>query len=116
MSGSSWKVDERKLAARLGVTRNPSNGRRQNDIDAGEWAIEVKKTKSFPALFKRAMIQAREGAKAAGRGQIPIVAMTDAPGRGQPKRTIVIMDFDDFANIYDRLTKGQTHAEGTGQG
>lgn len=112
MSGSSWKVDERKIAARLGVTRNPSNGRRQNDIDAGEFAIEAKKTKSFPALFKRAMMQAHAGAAAAGRGQTPIVCMTDAPGRGQPKRTIVLMELEDFARIYDRLKEGANDAAG----
>lgn len=111
MSSTSWKVDERRLAARLGVTRNPSNGRRQNDIDAGEFAAEVKKTKSFPALFKRAMMQAHAGAAAAGKGQTPVVFMTDAPGRGVPRRTIVLLEFEDFAKMYDRL-KGETHGEG----
>jgi hypothetical protein len=89
-----WKRHELETARRLGTERNPSNGRRQNDIDAGPWAIEHKSTKRPQAFIRKAMHQAVEGAKKRGEGQTPIVII--CAGVGHELERYVVMRFGDF--------------------
>jgi hypothetical protein len=49
-----WKRQERQVAAMLGTTRNPNNGRPQADIDAGPFAVEHKARKALPAWEHKA--------------------------------------------------------------
>ena len=105
-----WKRHELRVAKRLGTTRNPSNGRRCTDIDAGPFAIEYKiRESAFPAWLENALIQARIGALANGLGQTPIVVLTQVDGGARAKpRDYVLWSLDDFIAWHgDRLGLGK---------
>jgi hypothetical protein len=77
MPDRAWKRQERNVAAALGMSRNPNNGRVQSDIDAGRYAIEHKYRKSLPAWLTDALAQARGGATG---GRTPVVVLTEVDG------------------------------------
>lgn len=93
MSGKRWKVHERAVARALGSERNPSNGKRQADINAGPWAIEHKTRLALPQWFTRMMGQAVAGAK---EGETPIAVIDSCAGRGHSTERYVVMRWDDF--------------------
>ena len=103
MADKRWKRHERETAARLGTVRNPSNGRRQNDMDHGPWAIEHKSTKRPLAFLRKAMHQAVEGARKRGEGQTPIVIV--CAGEGHELQRFVVMQFADFEAWHGRTEK-----------
>lgn len=101
----SWKVEERHIARRLDTVRNPSNGRRQADINAPPFAIECKKWQVLPAWFKDTLAQAQAGCRA---DEIAMIVFSHAPGRGQPIQRFVVLGFDDFAdNVYPSMKGAQ---------
>lgn len=109
MADKRWKAHEREAARLLGTTRNASNGQRNNDIDAGRYAIEHKSTKDgLNGLLRGALHQAREGAAKRGRDQLPIVVISYAPGRGHKVERFVLMDFA----VFQRMKEGANDAEG----
>lgn len=100
-----WKRHELESAKALGTERNPSNGRRQNDIDAGPWAIEHKSTKRPQAFIRKAMKQAVEGAKKRGQGQTPIVVI--CAGFGHELERYVVFRFADFVEWHGGLSESE---------
>ena len=103
MADKRWKAAERATAKALGTTRNPSNGRRQNDIDAGPWAIEHKSTLRPMAFIRNAMHQAIEGARKRDEGQTPLVVIYS--GKGHERERYVVMRFRDFEDWHGRTPK-----------
>ena len=98
-----WKAHELETARALGTERNPSNGRRQNDIDAGPWAIEHKSRLTPWQFLRKAMHQALEGATKRNAGQTPLVVLYD--GKGHERRRWVIMRFEDFVDWHGKVPK-----------
>ena len=98
-----WKNHELETAKALGTTRNPSNGRRQNDIDAGPFAIEHKSTLRPMAFIRNAMHQAIEGAIKHATNQTPIVVIYS--GKGHERERYVVMRFEDFEDWHGRTPK-----------
>lgn len=93
MSGKRWKTHERSVAQALGTTRNPNNGKRQADIDAGPFAIEHKTRQAIPAWFAKMMMQAKEGASEAQTG---IAVIDVCAGRGDKTRRYVVLRWEDW--------------------
>lgn len=91
MTDARWKRNERQVAAAIGGTRLPNNGRPQADIVAGPFAVESKARKSLPAWLTDALRQARNGAD----GRTPIVVLTEV-SQGRKARRYVVMNFADF--------------------
>jgi hypothetical protein len=79
------------VAALLGSRRNPNNGRRQADIDAGPFAVEHKARQSLPKWLSEALRQAREGAD----GRTPIVVLTEVR-QGVRARRYVLLALEDW--------------------
>ena len=100
-----WKRLELETARALGTQRNPSNGRRQNDIDAGPFAIEHKSTKRPQAFIRKAMHQAIEGAKKRGQGQTPIVII--AAGVGHELERYVVFRWQDFLAWHGEVSQSE---------
>ena len=92
MGDKPWKRAERQVAAALGTTRNPNNGRRQADIDAGPFAVEHKTRKTIPAWLTSALRQA----SASADGRTPIVVLTHVR-QGVKAKRYVVLDFSDWA-------------------
>ena len=93
MSGSSWKAEERRIAAALGGRRNPNNGRAQSDVSSALFGVECKKRRSLPAWLLRATQQARAGCTGA---QTPVTVLSLAPGPGVPIRRFVVLEWRDW--------------------
>lgn len=109
-----WKAHELETAKALGTTRNPSNGRRQNDIDAGPWAIEHKSRRTPWRFLRDAMRQAAVGALTHGSQQTPIVVLYD--GVGHERRRWVIMQFEDFEQWHGRTMTDRRQCENRSEG
>ena len=96
MSGQSWKVEERRIAAALGTVRNPSNGRVNADISTPRFAIECKKRKALPLWLRKAVLQARAGCVGTQR---PVTVLSLAPGPGVAIRRYVVLEWADFLSL-----------------
>lgn len=104
---NSWKREERTIARMFGVERNANNGKRQNDIDVQEHlALECKKRKDFPDWLEDFMYQAREGATKRGKGQLPIVVLSSAPGSGYTTKRYALMDLETLVALYNAAYLG----------
>ena len=96
-----WKRHELAVARQLGTERNPSNGRRQADIDADiPFAIEHKTRKLIPAWLTNAMAQAVAGV--VGK-RTPVVVLDYCRGRGHTTERYAIMRWSDFLDWHGRV-------------
>jgi len=95
VADARWKKQERQVAAMLGVTRNPNNGRRQSDIDVGAFAVEHKARKTLPSWFTDAVAQA----SASANGRTPVVVLTEVR-QGMKARRYVVLRFADWVDLY----------------
>ena len=93
--GNNWKHAERRVAGLLGGKRLPVNGRGQIDVDAGWCAVEVKSRKSIPAWLKKAVHQARTGARP---DQFPVVVVHETGS--EYLDAVVVMSMRDFVDWY----------------
>lgn len=97
MPDKAWKVEERRIAKMLGVSRNPNIGRSHADINCGPWVIEVKKRKAgLPKWLKDAL---RQAASNATPGTVPLVIVSEVR-QGVPAKRTVLVDFKDFREWY----------------
>lgn len=94
MSGKRWKRHERAVAQALGSERNPSNGKRNADIDKRiPFAVEHKTRQAMPQWFTKAVSQAIAGAT---EGRTPLVVIDYCRGRGHTTERFAVMRFADF--------------------
>lgn len=94
------KRQETEVAHRLGIpARNPTDGSRHPDVDAGPFAIEVKTRRALPKLVTDSMAQC---CRAARPGQTPIVVLTEV-SQGRQAARYVVMRFEDFQDWFGKL-------------
>jgi hypothetical protein len=102
MPDKRWKAHERQAAKIVDPEngeRNPSNGKRNNDIDALEvFAVEHKSIRGEMRFIRKAMHQAIEGARKKGAGQTPVVFVASGVGKGKLRRW-AIMDLEEWAKL-----------------
>tara|TARA_Y100000814_G_scaffold275350_1_gene234682 strand:- start:90 stop:422 length:333 start_codon:yes stop_codon:yes gene_type:complete len=104
---SEWKATERYVAAALGGTRIPVNGRGDTpDVEHPDFSIEVKRRSSayaFPKWLEKAFLQAKaaisDDCNDGTRVKIPLVVVEHAQGRGKPKQHYVMLTLNDFAEL-----------------
>lgn len=90
---SSWKRDERMLAARIGGQRVPVNGRGESsDIEHPWLAVECKRRKDVPQWLTDAMKQAKLGN--VNGDKLPVVLVHQA-GKAYDN-ALVVMALSDF--------------------
>lgn len=95
MTDSSWKREEREVARAMGFERNPNIGFGHPDIDAGPFAVEVKKRKELPGWFKEAHEQARRNAGSS----TPLVVFSEIR-QGVKAQRFVSMRWEDWMEWY----------------
>lgn len=91
MTDSSWKREEREVAREMGFERNPNTGFGHPDIDAGPFAVEVKKRKELPGWFKEAHEQARRNAGSS----TPLVVFSEIR-QGVKAKRYVSMEWEEW--------------------
>jgi hypothetical protein len=99
MERSTWKAIERDWAARLGGTRVPVTGRQRGnapDVAHERFAVEIKTGRVMSPRMQDAVAQAVACAR---DGQIPLVGITQAVGRGHQNQHYVLMRWDDFRKL-----------------
>ena len=104
---SEWKATERYVAAALGGTRVPVNGRGDTpDIEHPDFYIVVIRRCSayaFAKWLETAFLQAKAAILADcmphTSPKIPIVVVEHAQGRGRPKQHYVMLTLNDFAEL-----------------
>ena len=85
---------ERQMAARLGLRRVGQYGG-PDDLAGELFAAQVKSGLSFPERLWRWL-----KAVPVKAGQTPLLVVTDAPGPGNRRRALVILDLDSWADLH----------------
>ncbi len=113
MADTTWKATERRVAKRVGSTREGATGDSTYDVIAGEdytvddhkLGIEVKYRKSVPQwlvnMIQQAWKHQRHAWKELGIHTDPIVVL--APAQSPVENMVVMMRFGDYLNLRKRL-------------
>lgn len=90
MTDKAWKAQERIVAAALGSKRNPNTGERRADINAGPFVVEHKARKYLPKWLTKALSQATGAARDEGKGETPIVILSEVKRGVKAKRYVLL--------------------------
>lgn len=93
---SRWKRHERESAKIIGGERQPSNGKRQEDISHPIFAIEQKERKTVPSWWTEAMSQLEH----VDPTKIPVLVFIHAPNiKGKKLQRYAILKLEDLAKL-----------------
>jgi hypothetical protein len=100
-----WKAHERETARILGGERQPSNGKRQVDIEHPLFFIEHKARKGMPDWMRQAFSQVAD----CPPGKLPLVVFVHAPALpGVHVERYAIMRLGDFAELAHDAAVGRS--------
>ena len=94
MVRTGWKRQERQVAAVMGGTRTPNDGKRSPDVVTERFAIEVKSRKSLPTWLWAAVAQSQRNAN----GKLPLLVLSECR-QGVKAKRLAVMDFDLFLDM-----------------
>lgn len=99
---TAWKAHERRIAKRLGGTRNGNRGVATADVSTDWAAIECKERKTLPQWLEGAMSQA---VKAAEPDQLPLVVLHRKGQRSD--NDMVVLRLSDFLTWFGELVENE---------
>jgi len=101
MPDKTWKMAERRVAARFGTQRTGPQGRNTPDVVTSDLSIEVKTRRSLPAWLHEALAQAERNAQL---GTLPVVVLHQVGTRYDDDMIVMSMkSFTQWRNRGERV-------------
>ena len=101
MPDKTWKMAERRVAARFGTQRTGPQGRNTPDVVTSDLSIEVKTRKALPAWLHEALAQSERNAQP---GTLPVVVLHQVGTRYDDDMIVMSMkSFTQWRNRGERV-------------